>query len=65
MAVVDPKPRNAFVPRSLPGTVFGPSSRVPGGFHVYQDGYLKELVNLQVSDLDAEDIAFVKGHPHE
>ena len=65
MSVVDPKPRNAFVPRSLPGTVFGPSSRVPGGYHVYQDGYLKELVNLQASDLDAEDIAFVKGHLHE
>ena len=61
MVVKDPVPRNAFVPRSLPATVFGPSERVPGGMVVYQDGRLKEVVSLQVSELNAEELVFVKG----
>ncbi len=65
MVVKDPAPRNAFVPRALPATVFGPSERVPGGMIAFQDGRLKEVVNIQISDLDAEDLVFVKGHMQE
>ena len=60
MVVQDPKSRNAFVPRSWPATVFGPSSRVPGGMIIYQHGRLKEAVNLQISTLQPEELAFVK-----
>ena len=35
MVVKDPVSRNAFVPRALPATVFGPSERVPGGMVVF------------------------------
>ena len=62
MLVQDPKPRNAFVPRSQPCTVFGPSSRVPGGYVLYQDGKVRESVNLQPSNLEAEELTFVKAH---
>ena len=62
MVVKDPAPRNAFVPRSMPATVFGPSDRVPGGLIIFQDGRLKEVVNLQVSSLEPEDLVFVKAH---
>ena len=65
MLVQDPKPRNAFVPRSLPCTVFGPSTRVPGGYALYQDGRVREGVNLQPSSLDAEELTFVKAHVKE
>ena len=61
MVVKDPVPRSAFVPGALPGTVFGPSERVSGGMVVFQDGRLKEVVNLQISELNAEEITFVKA----
>ena len=61
MVVKNPVPRNAFVPRATPGTVFGPSERVPHGMVVFQDGRLKEVVNLQISELNAEEISFVKA----
>ena len=31
MVVQDPKPRNAFLPRAYPATVFGPSSSITNG----------------------------------
>ena len=61
MGVKDPVPRNAFVPRALPATAFGPSERVPGGMIVFQDGRLKEVVNLQPSELGAEEISFFRN----
>ena len=60
MVVQDPPPRNAFAPRSLPATVFGPSDRVPGGMVIYQAGKLKEVRNFLVSDMLAEELTFVK-----
>ena len=47
MVIVDPAPRNAFLPRSLPATVFGPSDRVSGAYVVFQNGKLKDAVNVQ------------------
>ena len=65
MVVKDPAPRNAFVPRALPSTVFGLSDRVPGGMIIFQEGKLKEVVNLQTSKLEAEELVFVKAHYQE
>ena len=62
MVVQDPTPRNAFAPRSLPATVFGPSDRIPGGMVVYQAGKLKEVRNFFASDMLAEELTFVKAH---
>ena len=61
MVFQHPPPRNAFAPRSLLAAVFGPSERVPGGMLVYQGGRLKEVRNLLVSDMLAEEITFVKA----
>ena len=65
LSVTDPTPRNAFLPRALPATLFCPSHRVPGGYIVFQNGHLREIVNVQHADLEPEDILFVKAHMHE
>ena len=62
MLVRDPKPRNAFVPRSMPCTIFGPSSRVPGAYILFQDGRIREAVNVLASDLEPEELTFVRAH---
>ena len=62
MVVRDPPPRNAFLPRSMPATVLGTSERVPGGLVVFQDGRLREVVNVQASQLQAEELNWVKAH---
>ena len=62
MCVKDPAPRNAFLPRSMPGTAFGPSTRVPGGLVVFQDGKLQELTIFQPSALTTEELRFAKLH---
>ena len=62
MCVKDPAPRNAFLPRSMPGTAFGPSTRVPGGVVIFQDGKLKEITNFQPSALAAEELRFIELH---
>ena len=49
------------VPRAMPATVFCPSDRVPGAYTIFQDGRLKDVVNLQTSQLSAEEIVFVKA----
>merc|ERR1712002_975622 len=36
MQVQDPPERNAFLPRSLPATIFGPADKVSGGYLAYQ-----------------------------
>ena len=60
MLVRDPVPRNAFLPRAEPATIFGPSSSVPGGFWCYQHGEIKCKTNLAVQGLTEEDIRWVK-----
>ena len=61
MVVIDPAPRNSFMPRATPATVFCPSSRVPGGYIVYHQGKLREVVNLQISSMTAEEVSVVKA----
>ena len=65
MIAMDPPSRNAFMPRALPATVFGPAQGVPGGMIVIQDNKLKEVVNIQSSELDAKEIAYAKLHMRE
>ena len=60
MVVRDPKPRNAFLPRAEPATVFGPSSSVSGGMWTYQHGMVQCRANLAVQGLSDEDLAWVK-----
>ena len=60
MLVKDPKPRNAFVPRAEPATVFGPSASVPTGYWTYQRGLVKCRTNLQTQGLKQEELTWVK-----
>ena len=62
MLVSDPAPRNAFLPRSLPCTIFCPSSRVPQGYLLYQADRVKEAVNVVHSDLTPDELTYVKMH---
>ena len=62
MCVRDPVPRDAFEARAHPSVVFGPSEAVPGGYVVYQDGRLKDLTNVVVSDLEPHDLVWVKSN---
>ena len=65
MVVRDPPDRNAFTPRSMPATVFGPAERVSGGYVVYQEGRLREVANITSTNLASEEIVYIKGHLHE
>ena len=60
MLVRDPTPKNAFAPRALPATVFGPSSSVPTGYWTYQTGLVKCRTSLQPQGLNAEELTWVK-----
>ena len=60
MLVKDPKPKNAFVPRAEPATVFGPSASVPTGYWTYQRGLVKCRTNLQTQGLNQEELTWVK-----
>ena len=60
MLVKDPKPKNAFVPRAEPATVFGPSSSIPTGYWTYQRGWVKCRTNLQPQGLSQEELTWVK-----
>jgi len=60
MIVQNPTPRNKFVPRAEPGTVFGPSSSVSGGMWCYQKGIVKCRTNLAVQGMSPPDISWVK-----
>ena len=51
-----------FLPRALPATLFCPSARVPGGYIVFQNGFVKEVVNVTAADLQPDELTFVKAH---
>ena len=61
MVVLDPEPRDSFAPRSLRATIFGPSERVSGAYMVYQQGKLKDAVNVQATDLTPQELVYVKA----
>ena len=60
MLVRDPTPKNAFVPRAEPGTVFGPSSSVSGGVWTYQKGIIKCRTNIAIQGMNQQDLSWVK-----
>ena len=60
MIVRDPVPRNAFVPRAEPGTIFAPSSSVPTGFWTYQKGHTRVRTHIQAQGCDREDLTWIK-----
>ena len=60
MVVRDPKPKNAFVPRVEPATVFGPSASGPIGYWTYQRGLVKCRTNLQPQGLKRKEFTWVK-----
>ena len=61
MANVDPVPRNAFLPRALPATVFGPCDTVPGGYWIYQNGKVVAKRNIQTSGIPMEELNILKA----
>ena len=61
MVNIDPVPRDAFMPRSLPATVFGPSEGVPGGCWVYQAGRIVAKCNVKVQGLTEAELTVVRA----
>ena len=49
IANIDPPPQNAFMPRGLPGTIFGPAENIPDGYWIYQGGKTMARVNIKLS----------------
>ena len=47
MLVKDPPERNAFLPRSLPCTLFGPADEVSGGYYAYHYGVVRQATNVK------------------
>merc|ERR1711888_55584 len=62
MLVKAPPDRNAFLPRSLPTTIFGPADEVSGGYYASHHGVIRQAVNVKWSPLKPEEIAYVKAH---
>ena len=60
MVVLDPEPRDSVAPRSLPTTVFGSSERVSGTYVMYQQGKLKDSVNVQATVLTPQELVYEK-----
>ena len=58
--VTEPAPADAFLPRAMPGTIFGPCCSVSGGYWTYQKGQIKCRTNLAVQGMTPEDINWVK-----
>ena len=65
MIITDPPPRDAFNPRSLPASVFGPSEQVPGAYVCYIDGKLVDKINVKPINMEAHELEFVKAHLEE
>ena len=60
MVVTEPPPRDKFLPRAEPATIFGPSSSVSRAFWVYQKGYVQAKTNVFPAGMDQEDLHWVK-----
>ena len=58
--MTEPPPKDKFLPRAEPATVFGPSSSVSRAFWVYQKGYTKARTNISPAGLDVEDLHWIK-----
>ena len=62
MVVKDPPPRNAFMPRAEPATIFGPCDHVSGAMWTYQHGQTKARTNIQPQGLDESDLSWIKAN---
>ena len=60
MLVVKPPPRNAWVPRAEPCTVFGPCDTVPDSYWVYQKGRIVARTDVQPEGMNEDDLVWVK-----
>ena len=60
MLVKDPPPRNKFVPRAEPATIFGPCNSVSNGMWTYQKGVVRVKTNLAIQGMTQHDLAWVK-----
>ena len=61
MVNIDPVPRNAWLPRAMPATIFGPCDSIPNGMWVYQNGKVFPKVNIQTAGMTEEEINIVKA----
>ena len=60
MVVKDPPPRDAFMPRAEPATIFGPCEYVSGASWTYQHGVVKARTNIQPQGMSDDDLTWVK-----
>ena len=60
MLVVKPPPRNAWVPRSEPCTVFGPCDTVPDSYWIYHKGKITARTDVQPEGMTDQDLIWVK-----
>ena len=60
MVVKTPAPKNAFVPRAEPATLFGPCDHISGASWTYQHGQVKARTNLQPQGMSDQDLNWVK-----
>ena len=60
MMVTSPAPRNAWVPRAEPCTIFGACDHIRGAQWVYQKGWIKPRADLQPEGLSQDDLVWVK-----
>ena len=60
MVVKSPAPRNAFMPRAEPATMFGPCDHISGASWTYQHGQLKARTNMQPQGMSDDDLHWVK-----
>eukprot|EP00959_Pyramimonas_sp_CCMP1952_P255599 5338880-Pyramimonas_sp.AAC.1 len=61
MVNLTPAPRNAFLPRALPATCFGPCENIPDALWVYQSGKVVPKVNIQTAGLTQDELVIVKA----
>ena len=61
MVNLTPAPRNAFLPRAMPATCFGPCETIPDALWVYQGGKVVPKVNVQVAGLQPEELVVVNA----
>jgi hypothetical protein len=62
MVVKEPPPRDAFMPRAEPATIFGPCEFVSGASWTYQHGLVKARTNIQPQGMSDDDLNWVKVH---
>ena len=60
MLVTSPPPRNAWVPRAEPCTIFGSCDDISDAQWIYQKGWIKARTDLQPQGLSQDDLVWVQ-----